>query len=83
MFLFFYIANLMNPSCFGNRFSAENESEMWLQTVKPEYVPVFLAFKIKDNQVFPYNIFLQDVIELYKDMPSKWWGFNAAKHSEV
>ena len=72
---FFYIANLMDPSCFGSKLSAEqeNKAENWLQTAKPDYVPSFLAFKIKDSQLFPENMFNKDVIELYKDAPAKWW----------
>ena len=52
---FFYIANLMNSSCFGSSLSAEqeNQTEIWLQTVKPDYVPGFLAFKIKHRSAVP------------------------------
>ena len=59
---FFYIVNLMDPSCIGSRLSAEqeNKAETRLQTVKLDYVPAFGAFKIKDSQPFPENKFNKD-----------------------
>lgn len=36
------VASVMNILCFGNKLSSEqkNQDKMWLQTVKPECVPV-------------------------------------------
>ena len=65
----------MDPSCFGSRLSAEqeNKAEIWLQTIKQDYVPDFIVSEIKDSQLFPENMFNKNVIELYKDAPAKWW----------
>ena len=65
---FFYIANLMNPSYFDSSLSAEqeNKAETWLWTVKLDYIPGFLALKIKDSQLFHKNMFDKDVINSTK-----------------
>ena len=71
--LFFYIVNLMDPSCFVSRLLSkqENKVKIRLETVKLNCVPGFLAFKIKDSQLFQKNMFNKNVNELDKDALAK------------
>ncbi|KAJ8869746.1 hypothetical protein PR048_028754 [Dryococelus australis] len=51
----------------------EEMAEKWMMTNKPEYFGGFMAFKIKDPELFPSSMFEPSLLQLYKMTPSKWW----------
>jgi hypothetical protein len=61
--------------CAGSKMSAEQEddAEEWITSHKPEFLPHFMAFKIKDDGIFPASMFQPQVLAMYKDSPGKWW----------
>lgn len=51
----------------------EDDAEEWITSHKPEFLPHFMAFKIKDDGIFPASMFQPQVLAMYKDSPGKWW----------
>lgn len=50
----------------------ENMAESWIIHFKPEFLPGFMAFKIKVPTIFPSTMFTESVLNVYKSKPGQW-----------
>lgn len=78
------VVNLVDPSCIGNRLSAEqeNQGEMWLQMVTRIFnLPFILIFQGKRTSCF-LKIFITK-IELVQRYSFKVMFLNGKKYTEV
>lgn len=67
-----YVAYLMHPKYLGQLLSEfqENMVETWINENYPDFLPYFLAFRIKDSEYFPQSLFKPVVVE--KSSVIKW-----------
>ena len=48
-------------------------ADEWISKFHPEYLAGFMAFRIKDLDLFPKIMFSEQILNLYKQQPAKWW----------
>ena len=67
------VANMTDPKYMGNKLSTnlEEKAEAFLINYNPNFLVPFMAFRIKDNDLYPESMFLDTVtMEL---SANKWW----------
>ncbi|KAB7504053.1 hypothetical protein Anas_14058 [Armadillidium nasatum] len=74
---FFFVANMMDPQYLGRNLNLTSQqeelAEEWISEFHPEYLAGFMAFRIKDPDLFPKIMFSEQILNLYKQQPAKWW----------
>lgn len=65
--------NLLSSKFVGRHLSSEQEKEAvsWLTSKQTEWPVPFLAFKIKDTQIYPPPMLADDVIKYFSSV--QWW----------
>lgn len=74
-----YIAYMTSPKFLDSPLSEiqEDMAENWITDNYPEFLPYFLAFKIKDSQYYPQSLFESILVEKFSSI--KWWKILKAK----
>ena len=70
---FHYLANMMHPKYMGKRLTDDQEkmAEDWILNVNPEFLPLVMSFKIKDEKIYSSYMLTDTMISNFQ--ASKWW----------
>lgn len=52
---------------------------MWLEKEYPQIIPGMLYYNIKDQEIFPTNMFAKITLKDGQMYPSKWWNMMKTK----